>query len=382
MSNKKDISKEALALHKKLGGKISVVPAKAVKNRDDLSLIYTPGVGAVSSFLAKNKKETGKYTMKGKTVAVVSDGSAVLGLGNIGLEGALPVMEGKAVLFKSLAGVDAFPMVLDTQDAKEIVNTVLRIAPNFGGINLEDIAAPKCFDVERELKQKLDIPVIHDDQHGTAIVVLAGLINACKVAGKSLKKISVVVSGAGAAGTAISNLLLLYGVKDVRVLDSVGLLSASRKDLSAYKLDLARRTNPKNISGGMDEAMQNADVFVGVSKPGVLLPKYIKLMNEKPIIFALANPVPEIMPDAALAAGAFVIATGRSDFPNQINNALVFPGLFKGALKNKVQGISEKIKVKAAENLAKMVKNPKKDKIIPGIFEAGVADAVAKSVKQ
>lgn len=382
MSKKKtDVSKEALKLHKKLAGKITITPTKLVKTREELSLIYTPGVGAVSSYLATHKEETAHYTMKGKMVAVVSDGSAVLGLGKIGPEGALPVMEGKAVLFKSLAGVDAFPIVLDTHDPKEIVETVIRLAPNFGGINLEDIAAPQCFDIERELKERLSIPVIHDDQHGTAIVVLAGLINAFKVAKKDMKKSKIVISGAGAAGTAIANLLLLYGVHDITMLDRNGIISQNRGDVKGYKLDLAMRTNPRHVEGAIDEALSGADAFIGVSGPGLLAKAHIKLMNQKPIVFALANPTPEIMPDAAHAAGAFVVATGRSDFPNQINNALVFPGLFKGALKHKVTSITEDMKLKAAKNLAALVKNPKKEKIIPGIFEKGVADAVAQAVK-
>ncbi len=375
------ITKKALALHKKLRGKIRVESVMKVKDRAALSLIYTPGVAAVSSLLAKQPTETRNYTIKNKVVAVISDGSAVLGLGNIGPYGALPVMEGKCVLFKTFANVDAFPIVLDTQDPDEIIETIYNIAPVFGGINLEDIAAPKCFEIEERLKAKLDIPVMHDDQHGTAIVVLAALINATKVVKKSLPKLRIVISGAGAAGTAVAKLLIKAGVKDIIVLDSKGIIVKGRGGLSLHKRELAKITNPRGLRGGLTEALKNADVVIGVSGPGLMNASHVKLMAKNPIVFAMANPVPEIMPEEAKKGGAAVIATGRSDYPNQVNNSLAFPGVFRGALDNRVRKITDEMKIRAAKNLAALVKYPAAKKIIPGPFDKGVVAAVAKAIR-
>ncbi len=375
------IAKKALALHKKLRGKIRVEPAMKIKDRADLSLVYTPGVAAVSSFLAKHPKETRNYTIKNKMIAVISDGSAVLGLGNIGPYGALPVMEGKCVLFKVFADVDAFPIVLDTEDPDEIVETVCWIAPVFGGINLEDISAPKCFEIEDRIKARLDIPVMHDDQHGTAIVVLAALINAAKVVKKRFQTLRVVISGAGAAGTAVSKLLLKAGVKDIVILDSKGIIVKGRRELSQHKRVLAKVTNPRGVRGGLSEALKDADVVIGVSGPELMSASHVKLMAKNPIVFAMANPTPEIMPEEAKKGGAAVIGTGRSDYPNQINNSLVFPGVFRGALDNGVKKITDEMKLKAAKNLAALVKHPTAKKIIPGPFDKGVAQAVAKAIR-
>lgn len=372
---------EALRLHKKYKGKLQVAGLRPLKTVKDLNWMYTPGVGAVSKYLSEHKGETRDYTLKGRTVAIVSDGSAVLGLGNIGPEGALPVMEGKAVLFKTLADVDAFPIVLSTQDPDEIIETVIRIAPAFGGINLEDIAAPKCFYIEEKLKEALPIPVMHDDQHGTAIVALAGLINAMKVVKKNIKKARIAIVGAGAAGTAIANLLQLYGVGDIVVLDRKGIIAKSRTDLMPDKRTLAEATNRGGRTGGLLEALTCADAVIGVSGPGSILLEHIRMMAQRPVVFALANPTPEIMPDEAKKAGAVVVATGRSDFPNQINNALVFPGIFRGALDNKVLKITDEMKIKAAKKLASMVRSPSPSKIIPSLFEKGVVVAVAGAVR-
>lgn len=380
-SVKKNYAKLALALHKKLQGKVSVTPKVAVRNKEDLAIVYTPGVGAVSSHLATHPKETAKYTMKGNMVAVVSDGSAVLGLGNIGPEAALPVMEGKAMLFQSLAGVNAFPIVLATQDTEEIIQTVKRIAPGFGGINLEDIAAPRCFEIERRLQEELDIPVMHDDQHGTAMVVLTGLINALKVVNKKKEAVRVVISGAGAAGQAIAELLLGYGVIDIVMLDSRGIIGPNRTDLDQHKQALRSKTNPSGLDGDLSDAVLAADVFIGVSKGGLLSPKHVESMATDAIVFALANPVPEIMPDIALAAGARVVATGRSDFANQINNSLGFPGIFRGALDHKVKRITDAMLVKAAKNLAALIAKPTAEHIIPSTFDKRVVPAVAKAIR-
>ncbi|MFZ1654276.1 MAG: NADP-dependent malic enzyme [Candidatus Moraniibacteriota bacterium] len=378
---KKNYAKLALALHKKLRGKVEVIPKIPVMNKEDLAVVYTPGVGAVSSHLALHPEEAVKYTMKGNMVAVVSDGSAVLGLGNIGPEAALPVMEGKSMLFKSLAGVDAFPIVLATQDTEEIVETVKRIAPGFGGINLEDIAAPRCFEIERRLQDALNIPVMHDDQHGTAMVVLTGFINALKVVKKKKEAVWVVISGAGAAGQAIAELLLLYGVQNIVMLDSRGILGPNRSDLDQHKQALRARTNPEAIDGDLSVAIAGADVFIGVSKGGLLTEQHVQTMAEDAIIFALANPVPEIMPDIALAAGARVVATGRSDFANQINNSLGFPGIFRGALDHRVKRITDVMLVKAARNLAALVRRPTAGNIIPNTFEKRVVPAVARAIR-
>lgn len=378
---KQDVGKESLALHKKLRGKISIAPKISVKNKQALSLVYTPGVGTVSSHVAKNKKDLPLYTMQGNTVAVVSDGSAVLGLGNIGPEGALPVMEGKSLLFKALAGIDAFPIVLATQDTEQIIQTVKNIAPGLGGINLEDIAAPRCFEIERRLQAELSIPVLHDDQHGTALVVLSGLINAFKVAKKSPKKSRIVIAGAGAAGTAIAELLILFGVGDILLVDSQGIIQKDRKDLDDRKHELAMKTNKENRIGGLGEALLGADVFVGVSKANTVTEAYVRSMAANAIVFALANPVPEIMPDIAKKGGALVVATGRSDFANQINNSLGFPGIFRGALDHKVRKITDQMLIRAAKNLAAVVKKPRPDLIVPNTFDASVVQAVAKAIR-
>lgn len=375
--------KKALALHKKLRGKIRILPAAPVRNRADLSLVYTPGVGAVSTFVAKHPAKAREYTMKGRTIAVVSDGSAVLGLGNIGAFGALPVMEGKAALFKTFADLDAVPIVLDTQNPDEIVETVARIAPGFGGINLEDIAAPQCFDIERRLIERLDIPVMHDDQHGTAIVVLAGLINAMKVVKKDINKSWVTVSGVGAAGVAIMKLLKKYspGVQILAV-DSIGVIWSGRKDLNPVKRALIDEGIVfAHGHGKLPEALAQSDVFLGVSKPGVLTAELVKTMQPDPIIFAMANPVPEIMPSEAKKGGAKVVATGRSDFPNQVNNSLAFPGVFRGALDHKVTKITDEMKLKAAKALAGLVAKPTAEKILPDMFDKRVAKAVARVVR-
>jgi malate dehydrogenase (oxaloacetate-decarboxylating) len=377
----KDVSKKALALHKKLGGKLRINPASPIKNRADLALVYTPGVAAVSTFVAKNPESAREYTMKGRTVAVISDGSAVLGLGNIGALGALPVMEGKAALFKTCADLDAVPIVLDTQDPEKIIETVLRIAPAFGGINLEDIAAPKCFEIERRIVSELKIPVMHDDQHGTAVVVLAGLLNALKVVRKSIADARVVISGAGAAGTATAYLLRAAGSANTTVLDSKGIIGLHRNDLTRHKTELGGFTNPDDRQGGLREALKGADVLIGVSGPGLATADDIRLMAPKAIVFALANPTPEIMPDEAKKGGAVVVATGRSDFPNQVNNSLVFPGIFRGAIDHKVTRITEKMKLDAAHALARLVPRPKAEKILPDMFDRRVAAAVAKVIR-
>jgi len=378
---KQDIGKASLLLHKKLRGKVSIISKIPVKNKQDLSLVYTPGVGAVSSYLATHKDKLADYTMKGNTVAVISDGSAVLGLGNIGPEGALPVMEGKAMLFQALSGINAFPIVLATQDTEEIIRTVKNIAPVFGGINLEDISAPRCFEIERRLQAELAIPVLHDDQHGTALVVLAGLINALKVAKKSPKKVRIVIAGAGAAGTAIATLLQLFGVGDIIMIDSKGILHKGRTNLDGEKKRLVQTTNKDGRTGGLEEALVSADVFIGVSKAGTLSEELVRTMAERAIVFALANPVPEIMPDLAKKAGALVVATGRSDFANQINNSLGFPGIFRGALDHRVRTITDPMLIRAAKNLASLVKKPNPEHIVPNTFDKAVVPAVARAIR-
>lgn len=378
---KQDTGKLSLALHKKLQGKVSITPKIKVKNRTDLALVYTPGVGAVSSYIATHKEKIADYTMKGNTVAVISDGSAVLGLGNIGPEGALPVMEGKALLFKSLSGIDAFPIVLATQDTEEIIQTVKNIAPVFGGINLEDIAAPRCFEIERRLQEELTIPVLHDDQHGTALVVLSGIINAIKVVKKQPKKIRMVIAGAGAAGTAIAELLMLYGVGDIIMVDSQGVIHDKRPNLDAEKKILAEKTNREQRTGGLTEALVGADVFVGVSKGNTLTAAHVSSMAKQAIIFALANPVPEILPHIAKEAVAAVVATGRSDFANQINNSLGFPGIFRGALDHGVKKITDEMLIRAAKNLAALVKTPTAERIMPNTFDPLVVPAVARAIR-
>lgn len=378
---RKDYGKLALSRHKQLRGKLSVEPKAHLLSRDDWSTFYTPGVAAVSSHLAKKPMDAREYTIKRNTVGVISDGSAVLGLGNIGPYGALPVMEGKAVIFKEMAGIDAFPIVLDTQDTEEIIETIKRIAPVFGGINLEDISAPRCFEIEERLKKELPIPVMHDDQHGTAVVVLAGLINSATVVKKDLKKMKIVIVGSGAAGRAIALLLNLYGVRDVVMVDRNGIIHKRRKGLEGYKKELAQVTNPRGAQGELEDAVMGADALIGVSGPGRITKEHVEAMAEKAVVFGLANPIPEIMPDIAKAAGATVVATGRSDFPNQINNSLVFPGLFRGALDRGVRDITDAMKLKAAKNLAALVKRPTAKRVIPSIDTKGLVAAVAKAVR-
>ena len=376
----KNYKEEALKKHKELRGKIALKLKDTLDSKDKLSTYYTPGVAAVSSHVAQHPDQTRDYTWTNNCVAVISDGSAVLGLGNIGPEGALPVMEGKAMLFKHFAGIDAVPIVLDVHTADQIVSTVKALAPSFGGINLEDIAAPICFEVEGRLKADLSIPVFHDDQHGTAIVVLAGLINASKVVGKALSDCKVVIVGSGAAGVAIAKLLNKYGVSSIRMVDSKGIIGPNRTDLNDSKKELLA-LNSEGLSGSLAEAVDNTDVFIGVSKAGLLTPDMVKTMNKNPIVFAMANPTPEIMPDEAKAAGVAIIATGRSDFPNQVNNALAFPGIFRGALDNKVTKITDDHKIAAAEVISSLVSNPTPDEIIPSVLNKRLVPEIAKVIK-
>lgn len=378
--DKHNFDDEAIQKHAMLHGKIETNPKVKVLTEEDLSIYYTPGVGAVSKLLANNPEKAKDYTIKSNTIAVISDGSAVLGLGNVGPEAAMPVMEGKAMLFKSLAGVDAFPICLDTQDTEEIILTIKNIAPVFAGINLEDISSPKCFEIERRLQDELDIPVIHDDQHATAIVVLAGLINALKVVDKPSTTSRVVILGAGAAGVGVASLLVDFGFEDIIVVDSKGIISSARTDLNSEKQALAKLVNKRDVQGDLKDALENSDVFIGLSSGGHLPPELIKTMNPKSIIFALANPEPEILPSQALGAGAMVVASGRSDFPNQINNVLVFPGLFKGLIQNEIIEVSSKIKIEAAKALASVVESPTPEKIIPSVFDQAVVEAIAKSI--
>jgi malate dehydrogenase (oxaloacetate-decarboxylating) len=380
-SKKKDYNKLALALHKKLKGKLSVVSKGKLVTKDDWSTMYSPGVGAVSSHLYKKPNEARDYTIKRNTVAVVSDGSAILGLGNLGAIPALPVMEGKCAIFKEMADVDAFPIVLDTQEPEEIIRIVKAIAPGFGGINLEDITAPKCFEIEERLKKELDIPVMHDDQHGTAIVVLAGLINAAKVVEKKIEDMKIVIVGAGAAGRAVTLLLAKAGARNMIVTDSKGAIYEGRPGLEEYKKELAKMTNIDKISGDVMQVIDGADVVIGVSGPGTIAQAHIEQMSHQPIVFALANPIPEIMPEDARRAGAYVIATGRSDFPNQINNSLAFPGIFRGALDKGVRYITDEMKLAAAKKIASLVKKPTPDSVIPPVMTPGLVKAVASAIK-
>ena len=375
---------ESLKLHEEKIGKIEVTSKIKVETRDDLSLAYTPGVAEPCRKIHEDEENVYKYTSKGNLVAVVTDGSAVLGLGNIGAKAGLPVMEGKAVLFKEFAGVDAFPICLETNDVDEIVKTVKLIAPGFGGINLEDIGAPRCFEVEEKLKKELDIPVFHDDQHGTAIVVLAGLINALKVVGKNIEDIKVVVNGAGAAGTAISKLLLSSGVKNLIACDKVGILYDGIENVDKYKKELAKITNPDKIKGTLADALVGADVFIGVSAPGIVSKDMVRSMNNDSIFFAMANPTPEIMPDEAKEAGARVVGTGRSDFPNQVNNVLAFPGIFRGALDVRAKEINEEMKIAAAYAIASIIKDEElnEDNVIPNALDKTVAVNVAEAIKK
>lgn len=389
--NKHDVSfgKDSVVLHKKYRGKIFIGSRVPLETRRDLSLAYTPGVAEVCRVIAKNPKQAMHLTFKRNSIAVVSDGSAILGLGNLGPLAALPVMEGKAVLFKRFADIDAVPIVLNTQDTNEIISAVKAIAPTFGGINLEDISAPRCFEIEERLVRELDIPVMHDDQHGTAIVVLAGLLNAMKVQRMKKSNIRIVVNGAGAAGVAIVKLLLLEGFRDVVVSDSKGALYTGRTQMENEKEKLAMLTNiscrvdiddPRCVTGGLETSIQNADVFIGVSRGGVLTKEMVKRMHPNPIIFALANPDPEIMPEEAFSAGASIVATGRSDFPNQINNALAFPGLFRGALDGNIQQFTDSMFLKASRAIASCVKHPTPEYIIPDLFDPRVSRVVAQAV--
>ena len=376
-----DYNKLALELHEKYKGKITTsLRDKEELNRDKLSAYYSPGVGAVSQAIAENPADLPKYTWINNLVAVISDGSAILGLGNLGPKAAMPVMEGKALLFKHFADVDAVPIVLDVHEPEEIIATVKAIAPSFGAINLEDIAAPKCFEIEERLKAELDIPVFHDDQHGTAVVVLAGLINAAKLTGRNLADCKFVVIGAGAAGTAIIKLLNLYGAKNIVAVDSRGIVGKSRTDLNAEKTALLEYVDASQ-SGSIEDAITNADVFIGVSRAGLLTPELVQKMAKDPIVFALANPVPEIMPDVAKQAGVAIIGTGRSDFPNQVNNSLAFPGIFRGALDHGVKKITDQHKLAAAEALANLVENPTVDKVVPTAFDEGVVEAIANVIR-
>src|SRR3989344_4052299 len=371
------IANQALRLHKKSRGKFAIASKGPLRGPADLKLIYTPGVGAVSSYLARHPAELRDYTMKGNSVAVVSDGSAVLGLGNIGPAGALPVMEGKCLIFKKFAGIDAVPIVLGTQDTEEIVRVVKAIAPGFGGINLEDISAPRCFEIEARLRRELAIPVMHDDQHGTAIIVLAGLLNALKVVGKNLRSAKIIINGAGAAGIATTKLLARAGARNMLVCDRKGIIYRGRRGLGKYKSELGRLTNRKNEKGDLARAIQHADVFIGVSGPNLVSEAMVRSMEKNAIVFALANPVPEIMPPLAKRAGAHIVATGRSDFPNQLNNSQVFPGVFRGALDHRVRAITDEMKLKAARAIASLVPRPTPTKIVPGMFDRRLVKTVA-----
>lgn len=376
-------NEKALLMHEKWNGKLETVSKTPVKTREDLAIAYTPGVAEPCKVIAQDKEAAYKYTMKANTVAVVSDGSAVLGLGNIGPYAAMPVMEGKAVLFKEFGNVNAVPICLDTQDTEEIIKAVTYLAPGFGGINLEDISAPRCFEIEERLKEILDIPVFHDDQHGTAIVVLAGVINALKVVGKKKEDCRVVVNGAGSAGVAITRLLLTYGFPNIIMCDKVGIVSKNTENLNWMQKKMAEVTNLNNETGSLADALKGADIFIGVSAPNIVTPEMVASMNHDSILFAMANPVPEIMPDVAKAAGARVVGTGRSDFPNQVNNVVAFPGIFKGALEGRATQITEEMKLAAAEAIAGLVPADKlsDDNIMPEAFDPQVAEVVANAVK-
>ncbi len=376
-------NEKALELHKEWNGKIDTTPKCKISSREDLALAYTPGVAEPCKVIAEDKEAAYTYTIKSNTVAVVSDGSAVLGLGNIGAHAAMPVMEGKAVLFKEFGNVNAFPICLDTQDTEEIIKTVVNIAPAFGGINLEDISAPRCFEIEERLNELLDIPVFHDDQHGTAIVVLAGIINALKVTGKDKESCEVVINGAGSAGIAITKLLLTYGFKNVTMCDKKGIISKDYEGLNWMQKSMTNVTNLSGKTGSLADALKGADIFVGVSAPNIVTAEMVKSMNKDAIIFAMANPVPEIMPDVAKAAGAKVVGTGRSDFPNQVNNVVAFPGIFKGALEGRASVITEEMKLAAANAIANLVTDEQLNEnfILPEAFNPDVAEVVSKAVK-
>ncbi|MGN0438754.1 MAG: NADP-dependent malic enzyme [Lachnospiraceae bacterium] len=378
-----DVYEKSLQLHEQWAGKMSTEPKCQVKSREDLSLAYTPGVAQPCRKIAENPEDVYKYTQKGNTVAVVSDGSAVLGLGNIGAAAAMPVMEGKAVLFKSFGNVNAVPICLDTQDTEEIIQTVINIAPAFGGINLEDISAPRCFEIEQRLNEALDIPVFHDDQHGTAIVVLSGIINSLRITGKKKVECKVVVNGAGSAGIAITKLLLTYGFKDVTMCDRNGILHKDYEGLNWMQEEMVKITNLSGKTGSLADALVGADIFVGVSAPGIVSEEMVASMNKDSILFAMANPTPEIMPDIAKKAGARIVGTGRSDFPNQVNNVIAFPGIFKGALEGRASIITEEMKLAAAEAIASLVSDEElcDDFIMPEAFDERVADIVSEAVK-
>ena len=377
-------SEKALQMHEQWNGKLETAAKAHVNSREDLAIAYTPGVAEPCKVIAKDPEAAYKYTIKSNTVAVVSDGSAVLGLGNIGALPAMPVMEGKAVLFKEFGGVNAVPICLDTQDTEEIIKTVVNIAPAFGGINLEDISAPRCFEIEERLKELLDIPVFHDDQHGTAIVVLAGIINALKVTGKKKEDCRVVVNGAGSAGVAITKLLLTYGFEHITMCDINGIISSSSPNLNWMQKKMTEVTNLENKTGSLTDAMRGADIFVGVSAPGIVTKEMVASMNSDAILFAMANPVPEIMPDLAKEAGARVVGTGRSDFPNQVNNVVAFPGIFKGALEGRATQITEEMKLATANAIASLVSDEElnENNILPEAFDSRVADVVSKAVKE
>ncbi|MCR4755662.1 MAG: NADP-dependent malic enzyme [Lachnospiraceae bacterium] len=376
-------AEKAMQMHEEWNGKIETIAKSKVKTREDLAIAYTPGVAEPCKVIAKDPELAYKYTMKANTIAVVSDGSAVLGLGNIGAKAAMPVMEGKAVLFKEFGGVNAVPICLDTQDTEEIIKAVTYLAPGFGGINLEDISAPRCFEIEERLKATLDIPVFHDDQHGTAIVVLAATINALKIVGKPKESCKIVVNGAGSAGVAITKLLLRYGFKNIIMVDRTGAIASDRTDLNSSKKEMLTLTNPDDEKGGLADVVKNADIFVGVSAPDTMTADMVKSMATDPIIFAMSNPIPEIMPDVAKAAGARIVGTGRSDFPNQINNVVAFPGIFKGALEGRARQITEEMKLAAAEAIASLVSDDElcEEMIMPEAFDPRVADKVAAAVK-
>ena len=378
---KSPFGEEAMKRHRQFGGKVAISSKMPLESEQDLSIAYTPGVAEPCLAIAEDKELAYEYTLKKNTVAVISDGSAVLGLGNIGPEASLPVMEGKAVLFKKFADVDAFPIVLESQDTEEIITTIKQIAPTFGGINLEDISAPRCFEIETRLKEVLNIPVMHDDQHGTAVVTLAGIINSLRITGRAFEDLRIVINGAGAAGKAIVLLLKEVGVRDIIMCDSKGIIFEGRSNLTPVKQELASLTNDKKLQGSLSDAVKNRDLFIGVSVPGVLTPEMVRSMDDDPIIFAMANPTPEIMPDEAAEAGARIVATGRSDFPNQVNNVLAFPGIFRGLLDARAVKITNEMYIAAAYAIADRVKNPHPGKIIPSAFETSVAPAVAKAVQ-
>ncbi|CCO09516.1 NAD-dependent malic enzyme [Carnobacterium maltaromaticum LMA28] len=379
-----DVKAKALAISKEKGGKLEVVPTVPIETMDDLSIAYTPGVAAVCTAIAENPEKVFDYTTKRNMVAVVTDGSAVLGLGNIGPEAAIPVMEGKAALFKRFGNVNAVPISLATQDVEEIISHIVAISPSFGGINLEDISAPRCFEIERRLKEQLDIPVFHDDQHGTAIIVLAALYNGLRLTGKKIDEIHAVINGGGAAGIAISKMFLAAGVKNLMIVDKTGIISATDENLPTHHAEMAKITNLEHRTGSLEEALKGADVFVGVSAPGALKQEWVRHMNDKAMVFAMANPTPEIFPDEAKAGGAYIVGTGRSDFPNQINNVLAFPGIFRGALDARASDITIEMQIAAAQGIASVVTDEQlaPDYIMPDVFTPGVADIVANSVRK